>query len=52
VEAEKVQPLTAFCQVHDPRLGRLELKAKLGEDVPPAVELRDGDPVSRIISGG
>ena len=32
MEAEKVQPLTAFAQVHDPRLGRLELKAKLGED--------------------
>jgi len=32
MEAEKVQPLTAFFQVHDPRLGLLELKPQLGED--------------------
>ena len=32
VKAEEVQPLTTFRQVHDPRLGRLELKAKLGQD--------------------
>ena len=32
VEAEKVQPLTAFFKVHDPRLGVLELKPQLGED--------------------
>ena len=32
VEAEKVQPLPTFCQMHDPRLGLLELKPQLGED--------------------
>jgi hypothetical protein len=32
VKAEKVQALPTFCQVHDPRLGVLELKAKLGQD--------------------
>ena len=32
VEAEEVQPLTTFCQVHDPRLSLLELKAKLGQN--------------------
>jgi hypothetical protein len=32
VKADKVHALTTFGQVHDPRLGWLELKAKLGED--------------------
>src|SRR5438046_3000539 len=32
VEAEKVQPLPAFFEVHDPRLALLELKPQLGED--------------------
>ena len=32
VKAEKVQALPTLFQVHDPRLGLLELKAKLGED--------------------
>ena len=32
VEAEEIQALPTFGQVHDPRLGVLELKAKLGQD--------------------
>src|SRR5262245_44502069 len=32
--AEKVQPLTAFAQVHDPRLGVLGREAQLGQDRP------------------
>ncbi len=32
MEAEKVQPLPAFFEVHDPRLGWLELEPQLGED--------------------
>ena len=32
VEAEKVQPLPTFCQVHDPCLGLLELEPELGQD--------------------
>ena len=32
VKAEKVQALPAFCQVHDPRLGGLELEPQLGKD--------------------
>src|SRR5450755_2895757 len=34
MEAEKVQPLTAFTQLHDPRLGVLEHESELGEDLP------------------
>jgi hypothetical protein len=32
VKAEKVKALPTFCQMHDPRLGTLQLKAKLGQD--------------------
>jgi hypothetical protein len=32
VKAKKVQTLPTFIQVHDPRLGLLELQAKLGQD--------------------
>jgi hypothetical protein len=32
VESEEIQSLASFSQVHDPSLGRFELKAHLGED--------------------
>ena len=34
MKAQEVQALAAFAQVHDPRLGVLELKALFGEDRP------------------
>ena len=34
VEAEEVQPLAPFAQVHDPRLGLLGLEPELGQDRP------------------
>jgi len=33
MEAEKVQPLSAFAQFHDPGLGVLERETELGEDL-------------------
>jgi hypothetical protein len=33
MEAKKVQPLTAFAQLHDPRLGVVEREPELGEDL-------------------
>src|SRR5512142_3183605 len=32
MKAEEIHALTTFLEVHDPCLGRLELKAKLGQD--------------------
>jgi hypothetical protein len=32
VEAKEIKALAPFPEVHDPRLGLLELKAKLGQD--------------------
>ena len=41
VEAEEVEALASFAQVHDPRLGLLGLKPELGEKRP---ERRQGAP--------
>ena len=42
VEAEEIDALASLLQVHDPRLGVLELKAQLGQDQPQRRERRFG----------
>jgi hypothetical protein len=46
VEAEKVQPLPAFAQLHDPGLGVLEREPELGEDRPQRIKRVLGFPAS------
>src|SRR4051812_16420592 len=42
LEAEEIDALASLRQVHDPRLGVLELKAQLGQDQPQRRERRFG----------
>ena len=46
VEAEEVEPFPIHLQVHDPGLGRLELKAQLGQDRPKRHQRRFGLPLA------